>query len=64
MTVEIFINDDDALTVKGDFRLQDEAGKVIKEGGRVRLCRCGESASKPFCDNSHIKSQFDSKIRV
>lgn len=26
---------------------------------RTALCRCGKSANKPFCDNSHIKARFD-----
>lgn len=25
---------------------------------RAALCRCGESANKPFCDNSHLESRF------
>ncbi len=25
---------------------------------RVTLCRCGQSANKPFCDNSHRKAEF------
>jgi CDGSH-type Zn-finger protein/uncharacterized Fe-S cluster protein YjdI len=25
---------------------------------RVALCRCGQSANKPFCDNSHLEASF------
>lgn len=25
---------------------------------RATLCRCGESANKPFCDNSHLRASF------
>ncbi|MGI9063377.1 MAG: CDGSH iron-sulfur domain-containing protein [Pseudonocardiaceae bacterium] len=45
---------DGPLIVRGEFRLQDDRGGVIDAGRRtVALCRCGRSASKPFCDSSH-----------
>jgi Iron-binding zinc finger CDGSH type len=42
------------LLVRGDFQLQDEDGNLIDpRRGTIALCRCGRSASKPFCDGSH-----------
>ena len=40
------------LYVRGRVRLKDSEG-VETEETRVALCRCGASANKPFCDNSH-----------
>ena len=31
------------------------------EAGRVLLCRCGQSANKPFCDGSHERAEFRSR---
>lgn len=42
------------LLVRGDFTLQTPDGQVIEPGrGTIALCRCGKSASKPFCDGTH-----------
>jgi CDGSH-type Zn-finger protein len=30
----------------------------IREGHDIRLCRCGGSATKPFCDGTHRKNRF------
>jgi CDGSH-type Zn-finger protein len=35
-------------------------GEVVGEESRVALCRCGVSANKPFCDNSHRRINFRS----
>lgn len=30
--------------------------------GDVALCRCGASATKPFCDGSHHEVEFRSEV--
>jgi CDGSH-type Zn-finger protein len=35
------------------------AGSAIPTQDHYALCRCGQSASKPFCDGSHTKVGFD-----
>jgi CDGSH-type Zn-finger protein len=34
-------------------------GEPIEATASYRLCRCGHSASKPFCDDTHLKIRFD-----
>ncbi len=45
--------------VKGSFALTDAEGKAIPTKGEpVALCRCGQSATKPFCDGTHKRIGF------
>lgn len=45
--------------VKGHFRVRLSDGTELEvEGGETWLCRCGNSATKPFCDGSHRKAGF------
>jgi len=48
------------LLVKGTVQVVDAQGEIIQTqpGQPVALCRCGHSASKPFCDGSHQKAGF------
>lgn len=32
---------------------------VLESDGSYRLCRCGQSSHKPFCDNTHARVGFD-----
>jgi len=54
-----------SLRVEGsDFEIVDQEGRVFGLAGRERvsLCRCGQSANKPFCDSSHKACAFDSVV--
>jgi CDGSH-type Zn-finger protein/uncharacterized Fe-S cluster protein YjdI len=42
----------------GDLALVGPDGMVELADTRMALCRCGDSANKPLCDNSHRKSGF------
>ena len=48
--------------LEGDIAILDQDGKPFGLGGRnaVSLCRCGQSANKPFCDGTHNKVGFES----
>jgi uncharacterized Fe-S cluster protein YjdI len=49
---------DGPLYLHGHLRIEDAEGGVFAEGTRMALCRCGQSANKPFCDNSHNAAGF------
>jgi CDGSH-type Zn-finger protein len=36
-----------------------QAGREIPADAKYALCRCGASATKPFCDGTHAKNGFD-----
>ena len=60
----IKIQDDGSIEIKGDFILLDDDGNTYKHRDRIKLCRCGQSRTKPYCDNSHVVSNFESKFRT
>jgi len=64
--VTITVRDDGNLRVVGPITLLDGAGNAfeVEAGKAVFLCRCGGSATKPFCDSSHRAIGFRSAVRV
>ena len=46
------------LFISGDLELEGAPQDMPGVQFRVALCRCGASANKPFCDNSHQKAGF------
>jgi CDGSH-type Zn-finger protein len=59
---KITVRNNGPLRLEGDIAILDEDGRAWGLAGRtvVSLCRCGESANKPFCDGSHNRSGFAS----
>ena len=43
--------------------LRDHPGGDVQPGKKVFLCRCGESANKPYCDGAHTKAGYNSDNR-
>ena len=51
--------------VEGAIRLVDQEGNEFKvTESVVFLCRCGQSASKPFCDGTHKRIGFDANTEA
>ena len=47
-----------AIIVKGKIEIEGADGEIYEPRNAVALCRCGESANKPFCDCSHVHTGF------
>ncbi len=57
--VRIKVLKDGPYEVSGPVDILDAAGNTVTESDDpVYLCRCGRSASKPFCDGTHRKVGF------
>jgi len=46
------------LFLRGDLDIDGAPGNAPGLNFRAALCRCGKSANKPFCDNSHERQEF------
>jgi len=48
------------LEITGSVEIVSGTGRVVARVQRARLCRCGASGAKPFCDGSHMRVGFRS----
>lgn len=46
------------LVVSGNLEICAGTGRTVDRVTAARLCRCGGSANKPFCDNTHRTNGF------
>lgn len=50
----ILLHSDDRVTFKSGASAEEKSGPVA-------LCRCGASATKPFCDGTHRDRGFEAE---
>jgi len=46
------------LSIRGNLEITSGTGRVVARVVSAKLCRCGGSASKPFCDGTHARIGF------
>ena len=51
---------DGPLQVRGNLEIISGTGRVVSRVTQARLCRCGGSNTKPFCDGTHARIGFKS----
>jgi CDGSH-type Zn-finger protein/uncharacterized Fe-S cluster protein YjdI len=51
---------DGPLQVRGNMEIISGTGRVVARVESARLCRCGGSNTKPFCDGTHTSIGFKS----
>jgi len=49
------------ISVRGNIPLESAEGSIYEVRNRYVLCRCGESANKPFCDATHVSIKYSDK---
>lgn len=56
--VTVTVCENGPYEVIGEVDILDANGELIRQVTKSYLCRCGHSAKKPYCDNSHKKFEF------
>jgi CDGSH-type Zn-finger protein/uncharacterized Fe-S cluster protein YjdI len=51
---------DGPLRIRGNLEITSGTGRVVARVVQARLCRCGGSGNKPFCDGTHARIGFRS----
>ena len=63
--VTVTVKDDGPFLVQGDITIMDaEGNEIAADGKAIALCRCGASTNQPFCNGTHRKIGFESKVRA
>lgn len=49
---------DGPLQLRGPVEIRSKDGQTVYRGNKAKLCRCGQSGNKPFCDGTHSTIDF------
>ena len=49
---------DGPLKVRGPVEICSGTGRTVTRTQYAKLCRCGGSSNKPFCDDTHLRIDF------
>lgn len=60
---EVYVWKGGPLEVSGDLTL-DGATVAVDDETRVTLCRCGGTDNPPFCNNAHLKMDFEGEVEA
>lgn len=58
--LDIELETDGPLSVRGNLEITAGTGRIVARLTQARLCRCGGSSNKPFCDGTHARIGFRS----
>jgi CDGSH-type Zn-finger protein len=64
---KVSVRNNGPLRIEGEnIQICDQAGNSFGLAGRtvISLCRCGQSANKPFCDGAHNQAGFASEVQA
>lgn len=56
--VKVNVLENGPLIVKGNIEVTNSNGQTENRAKQTAFCRCGDSANKPYCDGTHVKSEF------
>ncbi len=54
----ISVRDNGPYLIRGGAVVSDADGKTFETQEVIALCRCGQSANRPFCDGTHKSCGF------
>ena len=49
------------LLIEGNLEICAGTGKTVNRTRKTALCRCGQSANKPYCDGTHARVGFETE---